>query len=79
VPTVSHRLAGLNWEKTLSPQAIDLPFPRYACIGVVNPHLQVIELQLELHQQHAQCAGELSAGVFQDPRQCRIDMAAPLP
>jgi hypothetical protein len=27
-----HRFAGLNWEKTLSPQATDLPFPRYACL-----------------------------------------------
>jgi hypothetical protein len=32
VPTVSHRFAGLNWEKTLSAQATDLPFPRYACV-----------------------------------------------
>jgi len=47
-------------------------------IGFVDPHLQVIELQPQLRQQHAQCAGELGAGVFQDPGQCRIDMASPL-
>src|SRR6266852_4725675 len=36
VPTVSHRFAGLNWEKTLIPQATDLPFPRYACLPSRN-------------------------------------------
>jgi hypothetical protein len=38
---------------------------------LVDLHLQVIELQLQLQQKHAQCAGELGAGVFQDPGQCR--------
>ena len=32
VPTVSPRFVGLNWEKTLSPQATDLLFPRYTCL-----------------------------------------------
>ncbi len=36
MPTVSHRFAGLNWEKTLIPQATDLPFPRYACLPSRN-------------------------------------------
>jgi hypothetical protein len=60
-PTVSHRFAGLNWEKTLSPQATDLPFPRYACLLSRNFRFAVLNRPMFLNRM-----SEVRSGVFLD-------------
>jgi hypothetical protein len=41
--------------------------------------MQVLRLQLQLPEQHPQCARQLVVSVFQDPGQCLFDITASLP